>query len=143
MNDKFNVGKLTKQRKIIIDILKEQKEPFTINDIILKIKEKEGIDMVFSTIFRNLEILSNKYIVRKTTISNGEVVYTINEDIEQVHHNHVLKCKNCNKKIVIDKCPFVFLKDSLEKETGFRLDTEMNIEIEGYCNECKDKKKQK
>lgn len=137
MSKEINVGKLTKQRKIIIDILNGKKEPFTINEIIDIAEKEHNIKLVFSTIFRNLESLCKSGVVRKTSTTIGDTVYTVNENVNEVHHSHILKCKKCNKEIVIDICPFVLLQDSIEKETGFRVDTEVSKKIEGYCDKCK------
>lgn len=130
-----SVGKLTNQRKYILDILSTSKMPISIEEIVKIIEKKYDKKIAFSTVFRNLEMLvKNKYLTKDFN-ENGSAVYVVNE--EHDHHEHVLKCLKCNKEIVIKECPFITINKFIEKETGFKIENDEKIKLRGYCKDCK------
>ena len=62
--------KLTEQRKLIIEVFNERPGHYTAQEILDLVREKlEGIN--FSTIYRNLELLSSLDIINKMHLESG------------------------------------------------------------------------
>ena len=82
--------KLTKQRKLIFDIIDEYGE-VTFKDI----RNKCGNKMNNSTIYRIIELFLNNNVIIKTL--NDEIYYSINKN----EHKHYIYCVKCHKKTLI------------------------------------------
>lgn len=129
-NLKDNGYKLTGQRKIIIEMLEEKPGHYTALEIFEMVKKKcETIN--FSTIYRNLELLSNLKIIQKLNIQNGISHF----ELSTTGHHHHIVCKGCGDMKEIDLCPYeVVIKEEMEA-LGFK-PTEHQFEIYGYCSRC-------
>ena len=127
---KENDIKLTKQRKIIYEIVLNSEEDSTIKSIINKCNGL--VDMV--TVYRVIDLFIKKQLFFKNVDYSGEVVYTVNNH----NHDHYLTCINCKKRETLSYCPIENLKNSIEKENGFLI-VSHNMELSGLCNECKKK----
>ncbi|MGE5630442.1 MAG: Fur family transcriptional regulator [Caulobacteraceae bacterium] len=122
--------KLTGQRRLIVEIFEEQPGPYTAQEIYSKARLKnENIN--FSTIYRNLELLSSLNIVNKLNISSG----TSHFELCRLGHHHHLICKGCGEMQEIDICPFGQLEEEKLRSVGFE-PTEHRFEIFGYCSKC-------
>ncbi len=126
--------KNTKQRNILLDILKE-KEPLTAEEIFIKARKKDK-NINLSTIYRTINIFVSKGIATKLNIEReNKSMFQLNT----MDHQHYIRCISCNKKISIDDCPIKGYKYFLEESTDFHI-IGHNLEIYGYCPKCKDKK---
>ncbi len=114
--------KLTKQRKLIFDIIDEYDE-VTFKDI----KNKCNNEMNNSTIYRIIELFLDNNIIVKTL--NDEIYYSINKN----EHKHYIYCVKCHKKTLINICPI----DSI-KNTGYKV-LSHQIQINGICSDCQKK----
>lgn len=126
--------KNTKQRNILLDILKE-KEPLTAEEIFIKARKKDK-NINLSTIYRTINIFVSKGIAIKLNIEReNKSMFQLNT----MNHQHYIRCISCNKKISIDDCPIMGYEHFLEESTDFHI-IGHNLEIYGYCPKCKDKK---
>ncbi len=114
--------KLTKQRKLIFDIIDEYGE-VTFKDI----RNKCGNKMNNSTIYRIIELFLNNNVIIKTL--NDEIYYSINKN----EHKHYIYCVKCHKKTLINICPINSIKD-----TGYKV-LSHQIQINGICSDCQKK----
>ena len=114
--------KLTKQRKLIFDIIDEYGE-VTFKDI----RNKCGNKMNNSTIYRIIELFLNNNVIIKTL--NNEIYYSINKN----EHKHYIYCVKCHKKTLINICPINSIKD-----TGYKV-LSHQIQINGICSDCQKK----
>lgn len=125
--------RLTRQRKALIDTLKNAKRAMTAHELY----EEAGLawpNINFSTVYRNIEILKSVGLVCEIAGSGGNTLFAYRDDEE--HHHHLI-CKNCGKTISFEFCPLDELKSVFE-ETGFT-PTGHRFEIYGYCRDCRDK----
>jgi Fur family ferric uptake transcriptional regulator len=128
--------KNTKQRSMVLDVLKSSDSPVTAEYIYLKLKE-ENAEVWLSTIYRTLEVLTSKGLVAKTNILNeGKASYELT--CEQ--HKHHMICMGCSKMVPVEDCPFDEFEKLLCKKTGFEVKGH-KLEIYGYCPDCKMDKK--
>lgn len=122
--------KLTEQRRLIIEVFNEKPGHYTAQEILGLVREKlEGIN--FSTIYRNLELLSTLEIINKMNIESGISHYEL---CGLSHHHHII-CKECGDMKEIDICPYGSLGEEQLKSMGFRA-TDHKFEIYGYCSKC-------
>jgi Fe2+ or Zn2+ uptake regulation protein len=122
--------KLTEQRRLIIEVFNEKPGHYTAQEILGLVREKlAGIN--FSTIYRNLELLSTLEIINKMNIESGISHYELSS---QAHHHHVI-CKGCGDMKEIDICPYAGLGEEQLKSIGFEA-TSHKFEIYGYCSKC-------
>lgn len=122
--------KMTKYRQGIFEHIKKSQYPISSEDIFFALKDQfPGLSL--STVYRNLETLSQANILKKLKFDNDVYVYEINgED----HHHHLI-CLGCGKAHTIDVCPY---DPSILKGQEFR-PVSHRFEIYGYCKRC-DKK---
>lgn len=121
--------KVTKQRKVVIEILEKAKEPITAEDIYDQVEDKEILN--YSTVYRTLNTLSEKGALIKTGDPGGKMYF----QLKGHHHSHELECMACHKHIQIDACPVEAFSRALSKETGFVV-MEHSLQIKGLCAEC-------
>ena len=126
--------KLTEQRKIIIDFFQNNPGHYTAQEIYEKVKNQCN-SINFSTIYRNLELLSALNIVNKLDINNGISHYEL---CGLGHHHHVI-CKSCGDMKELDVCPYECMNSDKLNEMGF-VPTEHKFEIYGICKNCCNKK---
>ncbi len=132
MRAENSLGKHTKQRKQIIEILVNSIEPITSEEIYKKITES-GENISLSTIYRNIEKLLKNNILIKDYTDSAVARYSIKNN----EHRHRLKCMKCNKTVELKECPLENIGEKIESDTGFKL-KEHKLELAGYCSECTD-----
>ncbi|MDY0236612.1 MAG: Fur family transcriptional regulator [Gudongella sp.] len=129
---KSNNIKNTQQRHMVYSILKSKKQPITTEEIYKIISGKLEKPINLSTVYRILEVFTEKELILKSQIHiNGKALYEINHR----EHRHHLICIKCNKIIPIKGCPLGEYEQILEKQTGYKI-IEHNLEIKGICPKC-------
>ena len=122
--------KLTGQRKLIIEVFEDAPGHYTAQEVYQRVKEKStAID--FSTVYRNLELLTKLGIIKKLNISSGVCHYEITGS---GHHHHAI-CMGCGEMKELDICPYESMKASKLYESGFKA-VDHKFEIYGYCSKC-------
>lgn len=126
--------KNTKQRNIVLNLLKKTDLPLTAEQVFLKVKEFDAT-ISLSTIYRILDMFVTKEVVVKSDITDdNKAMFELN----RLEHKHYLICVCCKRIMAIDNCPLEVYEKSLEQKTGFHI-TGHKLEIYGYCPVCKDK----
>lgn len=120
--------KCTKQRQIVIDIIKNN------NGITIKeINELANDKINTSTIYRIIELFIKKDIITKKLIEN-EVIY----EIKEKSHNHYFSCNKCHKKTIIPKKDIEIFENKIIKNNDYIVISH-DIEFRGICSNCKGK----
>lgn len=90
----------------------------------------------FSTVYRNLDILTENEIIEKLSY-NEETKYKLRE---KGSHHHLMICTICykTKPLTFTFCPFGELETYIKNDTDF-LPINHHVEIYGYCNKCRKK----
>lgn len=119
--------RMTKNRKIILDLLKETNKPMSAELIINELQE--GL-MDPATVYRSLDVLyHNNYLIKSTLHQTS--YYHLNDD----EHNHYMLCLSCQKLFKVD-CHLHELESELEKENNLTIISH-NLTFYGYCSKCK------
>ena len=120
----------TKQKDIILDLIKKNHHEFTVKDIYEDIKDSVGL----TTIYRLVDKLVDEGRISKTIGKDNQTYYQYLEECD--HENHFyLKCDNCGTMTHIDCDCIGDLSKHISKEHKFKLN-ESNIIINGICSKC-------
>ena len=124
----------TKQRSVILELLKESSAHTTVKDILLRLEEK-GITVSTATVYRALEKFEKEGLVRKMSFGDGiGACYQYMGDGSCHGHFH-LKCTECGELIHLS-CDFL---DKMEKhiydEHSFTISSGRTV-IYGKCAKC-------
>ena len=128
-NDSYN----TKQKDLILSVIKKHEHEFTVKDIYNEVKNETGL----TTIYRLVDKLSLEGHLNRR-ISNENVVYY--QYLEQCNSDEhfYLKCDSCGLLMHVDCSCINDLSNHLYKEHDFVLNKE-NIVINGLCKNCRKK----
>ncbi len=121
-------------RKNIIDCFKKSKYPLSYEDLIDYLKKKK-IDFNRSTVFRNLNYLTENNFLIKVNFGDGKIRYELKE---KDHHHHVI-CRKCKKVYDfydhdLDKI-IRKLEKKLTRKNKIRIDSHQ-FEFFGQCQKC-------
>lgn len=121
----------TRQKQLILTILREADRPLSINEIYSQVVLSLPT-IAKSTIYRNIDSLLNQNLIDKYHFNDNEVFYRIKSDTNE--HKHVVICDDCKKVFDLPTCPIHALEDAMEEE-GFII-KEHQIQISGICKAC-------
>ena len=128
-NDFYN----TKQKDIIFDIIKKQKQEFTIKDIYGQINGKVGL----TTIYRFVDKLVIDGRVSKYIGKDNITYYQYLEECDEDNHFY-LKCECCGDMVHVDCNCIEEMYCHIFNKHKFMLDKK-NIIINGICMNCVDR----
>lgn len=120
----------TKQKNIILDIIKNQDNSFTIKDIYEKAKDRVGL----TTIYRLIDKLVEENKLNKTISSDNTTYYQYLSDCDEENHFY-LKCERCGNITHIDCDCIKDLTSHITKHHKFRPNKD-HIIIDGICSRC-------
>ena len=96
---------------------------------------KEALDSV--TLYRSLETLVEKSLVRPVDLRHGHIDYELVRD--GAHHHHIV-CEKCGVIEDINWCPESELKSAiLKKSSSFAQLSDHSLEFFGLCKRCEHK----
>lgn len=117
--------KCTKQRIKVMEVLYDAKSPLTVEGIYEK---TDGMSL--STVYRTLEKLCEKGVIKKNTIQDSDRFYY---EMITDKHRHYAICLGCKSMRYVDICPVHTPEITDFTVTGHKL------EIYGYCDKCRKK----
>ncbi len=122
----------TKQKDVILDVIRSVKHEFTIKDVYNEMNNSVGLTTIYRLVDKLvLDGTLNKYI-GKDNITYYEYLEKCDSD------NHFfLKCDKCGDMIHIDCDCINDLKSHILKDHNFKLNKD-HIIINGICDKCGD-----
>lgn len=127
---KRNISYSTKQRDLILNIIKKQKKEFTIKDVYEKLNNEVGL----TTVYRLINKLVDEGLLNKEINSENVTIYQYLERCEENNHFY-LKCQSCGKIIHIDCDCIKDLSNHILKHHKFKTNND-HIIINGVCSNC-------
>jgi len=124
-------GRNTKQKQLILCILKEANRPMSINEIYAQIVLSLP-RIAKSTIYRNIDQLLSQNLIDKYHLNDNEIFYRIKANSNE--HKHFIICDDCKKVFDLPICPIHDLEHSMV-EKGFII-RDHHIQINGICQSC-------
>ena len=120
----------TKQKDVILNAIKHQKQEFTINDIYNQVKDKAGLTTIYRLVDKLvLDGRLSKYIGKDNT-----TYYQYLEECNEDNHFY-LKCEHCGDMVHIDCDCIEDLSSHIFKKHKFKPNKE-HIIINGICEKC-------
>lgn len=120
----------TKQKDVILNAIKHQRQEFTINDIYNQIKDKAGLTTIYRLVDKLvLDGRLSKYIGKDNT-----TYYQYLEECDEDNHFY-LKCEYCGDMVHIDCDCIEDLSSHIFKKHKFKPNKE-HIIINGICEKC-------
>lgn len=121
--------KVTPQRRIILDILKDNHKRLTAEEIADEIK-KVHPSVSVATVYRNLNLMVDINLLSRLNLHNAPARYQINQG-----HNHHLVCMECGEVVNLDICPMQEEVTQLAEKMGFKV-SDHYFEVTGICKDC-------
>lgn len=118
--------RMTKNRKIVLNLLKQAKKPLSAEDIANELI-KDKIDL--STIYRSLEYFDKNNLLLRFHFNNKSYYF-----LNTSNHHHYFVCTNCLTMHQIE-CYLNNTIANLENNNHFVV-TNHEINIYGLCNNC-------
>lgn len=123
--------KYSRQREAILSLLKASELPLTLVQIRERL-QAGGIRVDLSTIYRNLDTMVNKNLIRLTYhMENSQNTY----DYNRHDHRHYLICQNCHKITVLESCPLHHYEEEIEDNLHYKI-LGHQLELYGICPDC-------
>jgi Fur family ferric uptake transcriptional regulator/Fur family peroxide stress response transcriptional regulator len=123
----------TKQKKIILDILKKTKTHPTA-DWVYQEARKILPEISLGTVYRNLNLLKELGEIQELNYGSGHSRY----DGNPINHYHFV-CDNCNKVIDLEIPLIKHLDKQLRKDYGLQI-FHHRLEFYGLCESCQGEK---
>ena len=122
-------SEITKRQKQLLDELKRCDDELSGQDLHRELHKRKSV-MGLTTVYRNLQILVKKGLIRSRHMPNGEVLYAPVE--RDIHH---LTCINCGETARLDICPVKTMDISKKQSKKFEL-LFHTLEFFGLCQHC-------
>ena len=119
----------TKQKELILDVIKNLNREFTVKEIYDELKSSTGLTTIYRVIDKLLE---EGYIEKR--VGDKTTYYQYLEKCDCDNH-YYLKCMNCGKLIHVDCDCINELSAHILKKHGF-VTTKDHIILQGTCKKC-------
>jgi Fur family transcriptional regulator, ferric uptake regulator len=127
--------KNTKQRNLVLDVLKASVTPLTVEDIFRKTLKGNG-SVNLSSVYRILDLFVEKgLVIRSMLPEENRAVY----EISSLEHRHYLVCVKCKTIVPLEYCPLKGYEETLEQKTDFDI-LGHRLNVFGYCPKCRKSK---
>lgn len=123
----------TKGKDLINSAIKEFSNGFTIKELKDYLNQNNQT-VGQTTIYRIIDNLENKNIIKKYYDENNVAHYKYVKDCSSDNHFY-LKCVKCNSITHIDCSCIIDFSNHVHKQHKFLLDTK-NVILEGLCSNC-------
>ncbi len=122
--------RLTPQRHLILQILRNAQEHLTIEQLLERARQRYP-SATLSTVYRTLDLLKELQLVREIHFPGEAVTY---EAFTQRTHHHLV-CRQCGSILHLDMSLQRTLYEAVQQQFGFHNIT-IDIMSTGYCNTC-------
>ena len=124
----------TKNRQIVIEVLKDNKDKHLTIEDIFELTSKE---VPLASLYRIIDSLTKEGIIRKYIIDN-KTSACYQYALDKIEHNHFhLRCSSCGKIIHLECDEVSHLLKHIEEEHNFEIDVTKVI-LYGLCEDCKE-----
>lgn len=121
--------KLTRSRIAILEILKSEKRPLDVSEIILYL-EKLKVETDQATVYRSLNAFYEKGLIKRFELQEGKFRYEMSGN----DHHHLI-CENCGRIEDISDCNLDSLENEITRKKKFVVKRHA-LEFFGLCERC-------
>ena len=129
--------KNTKSRQLVLQLLLQHGGVLTAEEIFQELCAQKEL-LSFSTVYRILEMFTQKGLTEKSYLSNSR---KYGFTLHAVGHRHRLICLRCHAVVEVEHCPICEFEEQLAEKTDFSI-VGHNLEWYGYCAKCRDKQQE-
>jgi Fur family peroxide stress response transcriptional regulator len=122
--------RLTSQRRLILDVLKESNEHLEV-DAVYDIAKQRAPSLSLATVYRTLAVLKEMELVEEHRLGEGHSHY---EAVQEEPHYH-FTCQRCGKVIEFETPLVAEIKRKLCEREGVQV-ARAHIHFTGYCKDC-------
>jgi len=118
----------TRQRDVIVAVIREATGPLTVNEILHRAQERvPGLGV--ATVYRTLKLLQEGGKITTVILPSGETRY---ESTGLGHHHH-FHCRVCDEVYDLEDCPVQI--PNRELSNGFQVESH-ELTLYGVCSTC-------
>ncbi len=121
--------KKTEARIALIDLLEREDSPMDVLSIVSSLKSK-GIRVDQATVYRILEVFTNKSLINRLEFGEGKYRYELQKD----DHHHLI-CLNCGRIEDIEDKYMKKFESDIRGKKGFLVESH-SLEFFGLCKNC-------
>lgn len=119
---------LTHNQQAVLDLLHQQANALSAQDLYSLLRERQAIGL--ATVYRALETLKLRGLIKNRMGANGEALYS-----PVVSDQHYLTCLQCGQSFPLDHCPVQELESHLHGSIQFKIYYH-TLEFFGICEPC-------
>ncbi len=127
---------LTRQRLLVLDILKEQSGHPDATMIFQEAKKRDK-RISLATVYRSLAVLKEAGLVEENRLGEDHGHF---ETTQAPHHYH-FACIDCGKVIEFEAGEISAAVQEISRQKNIQI-TEIHFDLQGYCMDCQNKKSQ-
>lgn len=132
---KNNALKYTKQREVILQILYNNDEHLTPEELHQEVKTAfPDLNIGIATVYRTLNLLEESEMVTSISFGAQGKKYEI---ATKPHHDHMI-CRHCNKIIEFEDETIEKRQRTIAKKYNFKLTGHL-VQLYGVCSDCRQK----
>jgi len=139
MENQFREYRMTPQRKVVLEILLENKDRHLSAEEVFQISRGKGLEIGMATIYRTLELLEDLGLSQKLNFGDGRSRYELVQKNLTDHQHHHLLCLNCECIIEVEEDLLHQLEEVVRKKHNFEI-VNHNLQFFGYCSSCRNQK---
>ena len=121
--------KNTSQRKLMLDIVLEEKDHFNIDGIYQQVSKKMP-NLGYATVYRTMKLFKEAGIVTSRNFDSNETQFEIHD--EEDHHDHLI-CTKCGKIIEFYDPMIEKIQEDIALKFGMELKSH-KMELYGICS---------
>jgi Fe2+ or Zn2+ uptake regulation protein len=125
---------VTTRRSLLLDIIRKTDKHLDADELYRIAKEKEP-RISLATVYRNLKLFKELGLIAESSLGDTHSHYEAKSKADHYH----LVCLGCGKIIEFDSPLITKAANIVKKEKKFDI-ASIQLRIEGYCPECKQKK---
>lgn len=125
--------KMTRNRTILLQVMLEQTDWRNAREIYSNVLARSH-KVDFSTIYRNLDILTAIGLLSQVERADAVKYYALNQAAGN-HHHHLI-CRSCHKITELKFCPLIQMDSEILQNFA---EVECKFDLYGFCRECQKK----
>ncbi|WP_019907637.1 Fur family transcriptional regulator [Thermoanaerobacter indiensis] len=126
--------KLTTQRRVILDVIMENRDKHLSSEEIYDLVRLKYPEIGLATVYRTLQLFEELGIVYKLNFDDGRNRYELYHN-ENYQHHHLI-CLKCGAVIEMEGDLLENLEEAIEETKDFEI-IDHNVKFFGYCSKCR------
>jgi Fur family ferric uptake transcriptional regulator len=127
--------RMTRGRRIILQVMGEVSTPLTAEDILERVSVAVP-GTALSTVYRTLDELVSRGSVERMLLRNDDRSFF---ELVREGHRHYMVCLACHGMFALTSCPIGDYADRTAEELDFQV-TDHTLVLYGYCGRCRSKR---